>query len=64
MLLVAGDVDEGTRMASRFYELAGGELRFLPATSTTIAQAINWQGSEGELVERVRTRLSALLTLE
>jgi hypothetical protein len=31
MLLVAGDVDEGTRMASRFYELAGGELRFLRA---------------------------------
>ena len=64
MLLVAGDVDEGTRMASRFYELAGGELRFLPATSTTIVQAINWQGSEGELVERVRTRLTSLLTQE
>lgn len=62
MLLVAGDVDEGTRMASRFYELAGGELRFLPATSTTIAQAIDWQGSEGELVERVRARLTALLS--
>ncbi|WP_323952168.1 lipoyl protein ligase domain-containing protein [Aeromonas hydrophila] len=64
MLLVAGNVDQGTRMASRFYELAGGELRFLPATSTTIAQAIAWQGSEGELVERVRTRLTALLTQE
>jgi lipoate-protein ligase A len=64
MLLVAGDVDEGTRMASRFYELAGGELRFLPATSTTIAQAIDWQGSEGELVERVRTQLTTLLTQE
>ncbi|MFM5092476.1 protein ligase [Aeromonas rivipollensis] len=62
MLLVAGDVDEGTQMASRFYELAGGELRFLPATSTTIAQAIDWQGSEGELVERVRARLTALLS--
>ncbi|MFM5274058.1 protein ligase [Aeromonas caviae] len=62
MLLVAGNVDQGTRMASRFYELAGGELRFFPATSTTIAQAIAWQGSEGELVERVRTRLTALLT--
>lgn len=62
MLLVAGDVDEGTRMASRFYELAGGELRFSPGTSTTIAQAIAWQGSEGELVERVRTRLTALLS--
>jgi len=64
MLLVAGNVDEGTRMASRFYELAGGELRFLPGTSTTLAQAINWQGSEDELVERVRTRLTALLTQE
>ncbi len=64
MLLVAGNVDEGTLMASRFYELAGGELRFLPATSTTIAQAINWQGSKDELVERVRTRLTALLTQE
>ncbi|MDX7899550.1 lipoyl protein ligase domain-containing protein [Aeromonas media] len=64
MLLVAGDVDEGTRMASRFYELAGGELRFLPGTSTTLTQQIHWQGSEGELVERVRTRLTALLTQE
>ncbi|EGX6952277.1 protein ligase [Aeromonas hydrophila] len=64
MLLVAGNVDQGTRMASRFYELAGGELRFLPATSTTIAQVIAWQGSEGELVERVQTRLTALLTQE
>ncbi|MEL1221472.1 protein ligase [Aeromonas hydrophila] len=64
MLLVAGNVNEGTRMASRFYELAGGELRFAPGTSTTIAQAINWQGSEGELVERVRTRLTSLLTQE
>ncbi|MGY3873078.1 lipoyl protein ligase domain-containing protein [Aeromonas dhakensis] len=64
MLLVAGDVDEGTRMASRFYELAGGELRFIPGTSTTIAQAINWQGREGELVERVKARLTALLTQE
>ncbi|HHQ4651119.1 TPA: lipoyl protein ligase domain-containing protein [Aeromonas hydrophila] len=64
MLLVAGNVDQGTRMASRFYELAGGELRFFPATSTTIAQAINWQGSEGELVERVRTRLTTLLAQE
>ncbi|MNG27363.1 hypothetical protein D3C84_1124730 [compost metagenome] len=51
-------------MASRFYELAGGELRFLPGTSTTLAQQIHWQGSEGELVERVRTRLTALLTQE
>ncbi|WP_429069245.1 lipoyl protein ligase domain-containing protein [Aeromonas dhakensis] len=57
MLLVAGDVDQGTRMASRFYELADSELRFLPATSTTIAQAINWQGSEDELVEKVREQL-------
>ncbi|WP_438834181.1 lipoyl protein ligase domain-containing protein [Aeromonas oralensis] len=64
MLLVAGNVDEDTRMASRFYELAGGELRFLPSTSTTIAQAIAWQESEDELVERVRTRLTALLTQE
>ncbi|WP_368161382.1 protein ligase [Aeromonas sp. R5-3] len=64
MLLVAGDVDEGTRMASRFYELAGGELRFLPGTSTTLAQAINWQGREDELVDRVKARLTALLTQE
>lgn len=64
MLLVAGNVDQGTRMASRFYELAGGELRFLPATSTTIAQAIAWQGSEGELVERVREQLKQGLTEE
>ncbi|MDX2127190.1 MAG: protein ligase [Aeromonas hydrophila] len=64
MLLVAGNVDEGTRMASRFYELAGGELRFLPATSTTIAQAIAWQGSEGELVEKVREQLKQGLTEE
>ncbi|MFQ2256640.1 lipoyl protein ligase domain-containing protein [Aeromonas dhakensis] len=64
MLLVAGNVDEGTRMASRFYELAGGELRFLPGTSTTLAQAINWQGREDELVDRVKARLTALLTQE
>ncbi|HDZ8857807.1 TPA: protein ligase [Aeromonas dhakensis] len=64
MLLVAGNVDEGTRMASRFYELADSELRFIPGTSTTLAQAIDWQGRDGELVERVRTRLTALLTLE
>ncbi|MEI4960509.1 lipoyl protein ligase domain-containing protein [Aeromonas caviae] len=64
MLLVAGDVDQGTRMASRFYELADSELRFLPDTSTTIAQAIAWQGSEEELVERVKARLTALLTQE
>lgn len=62
MLLVAGDVDEGTRMASRFYELAGGALRFLPGTSTTIAQAIDWQGRDGELVERVKARLTVLLS--
>lgn len=62
MLLVAGDVDEGTRMASRFYELAGGELRFLPGTSTTLARAICWQGDETELVARVRGRLARLLT--
>ncbi|MBL0633382.1 lipoyl protein ligase domain-containing protein [Aeromonas dhakensis] len=64
MLLVAGNVDQGTRMASRFYELAGGELRFLPGTSTTLAQAIAWQGREGELVDRVKARLTALLTQE
>ncbi|MCH7371638.1 MULTISPECIES: lipoyl protein ligase domain-containing protein [Aeromonas] len=61
MLLVAGDVDEGTRMASRFYELAGGELRFLPGTSTTLAQQIGWQGSPEELVAQVRRRLQVLL---
>lgn len=62
MLLVAGDVDEGTRMASRFYELAGGELRFVPGTSTTLAQQIHWQGSEEALVDSVRGRLARLLT--
>ncbi|MGY6038016.1 lipoyl protein ligase domain-containing protein [Aeromonas sp. AE23HZ002T15] len=62
MLLVGGDVDEGTRMASRFYELAGGELRFLPGTSTTLAHAIRWQGSGTELVNKVRARLENLLT--
>jgi octanoyl-[GcvH]:protein N-octanoyltransferase len=62
MLLVAGDVDEGTRMASRFYELAGGELRFSPGTSTTLAHAIRWPGSDEELVNKVRTRLEGLLT--
>lgn len=62
MLLVAGDVDEGTRMASRFYELAGGELRFAPGTSTTLAQQIGWQGSPEDLVMQVRRRLQALLT--
>ncbi|MGY3943237.1 lipoyl protein ligase domain-containing protein [Aeromonas tecta] len=62
MLLVAGDVDEGTRMASRFYELAGGELRFSPGTSTTLARTINWQGSDEELVNKVRARLEGLLT--
>lgn len=62
MLLVAGDVDEGTRMASRFYELAGGELRFAPGTSTTLAQQIHWQGSEEALVDSVRGRLARLLT--
>lgn len=61
MLLVAGDVDEGTRMASRFYELAGGELRFAPGTSTTLAQQIGWQGSPEDLVTQVWRRLQALL---
>lgn len=64
MLLVAGDVDEGTRMASRFYELAGGELRFAPGTSTTIAQTINWQGSDRMLMNKVREQLKQGLTEE
>jgi octanoyl-[GcvH]:protein N-octanoyltransferase len=64
MLLVTGDVDEGTRMASRFYELAGGELRFAPGTSTTIAQAINWQGSDRMLMNKVREQLKQGLTEE
>ncbi|WP_421216556.1 lipoyl protein ligase domain-containing protein [Aeromonas enteropelogenes] len=64
MLLVAGDVDEGTRMASRFYELAGGELRFLPGTSTTLSQAIHWQGCDSELVAEVNHRLQRLLTTD
>lgn len=62
MLLVAGDVDEGTRMASRFYELAGGELRFAPGTSTTLAHAIGWQGDEAALVSRVSRALAQRLT--
>lgn len=61
MLLVEGDVDEGTRMASRFYELAGGELRFAPGTSTTLAHCIDWRGRPGELVALVRQRLHVLL---
>lgn len=64
MLLVAGNVDEGTRMASRFYELAGGELRFLPDTSTTLMQAINWQGSDRMLMDKVRKQLKQRLTEE
>jgi lipoate-protein ligase A len=62
MLLVAGDVDEGTRMASRFYALAGAELRFAPGTSTTLARCIEWQGSDAELVDCVQSRLKVLLT--
>jgi len=62
MLLVAGDVDEGTRMASRFYELAGGELRFMAGTSTTLASCIDWHGSDQALVEKVRARLDSLLS--
>lgn len=61
MLLVAGDVDQGTRMASRFYELAGGELRFLPGTSTTLASCIGWRGGDEALVDKVKARLAALL---
>ena len=49
MLLVAGDEDEGTRMASRFYELAGGELRFMAGTSTTLASCIEWRGGASDL---------------
>ncbi len=62
MLLVAGDVDEGTRMASRFYELAGGELRFMTGTSTTLASSIDWRGGDEALVNKVRTRLESLLS--
>lgn len=62
MLLVGGDVDEGTRMASRFYELAGGELRFSPGTSTTLARCIGWQESDERLVDKVRMRLEKLLS--
>lgn len=62
MLLVAGDVDEGTRMASRFYELAGGELRFAPGTSTTLARCIGWQGSDAQLLDNIRSRLKELLS--
>ncbi|MFQ2821477.1 MULTISPECIES: lipoyl protein ligase domain-containing protein [Aeromonas] len=64
MLLVAGDVDEGTRMASRFYELAGGELRFMTGTSTTLASCIDWRGSDLALVDKVRARLESLLSEE
>ncbi|MFQ2103307.1 lipoyl protein ligase domain-containing protein [Aeromonas sp. Marseille-Q5825] len=62
MLLVAGDVDEGTRMASRFYELAGGELRFMAGTSTTLASCIGWRGGDQALVDKVRARLDSLLS--
>lgn len=62
MLLVGGDVDEGTRMASLFYELAGGELRFLPGTSTTLAHCIGWQEGDERLVHKVRMRLASLLS--
>lgn len=62
MLLMAGDVDEGTRMASRFYELAGGELRFAPGTSTTLASCIDWHGGDQALVDKVRARLDSLLS--
>lgn len=62
MLLVAGDVDEGTKMASRFYELAGGELRFMTGTSTTLARCIGWRGSNEALVDKVRARLDSLLS--
>ena len=64
MLLVAGDVDEGTRMASRFYELAGGELRFMTGTSTTLASCIGWRGGDQALVDKVRARLESLLSEE
>ncbi|MFM4964727.1 protein ligase [Aeromonas bivalvium] len=64
MVLVEGDVDEGTRMASRFYELAGGELRFAPGTSTTLAQALQWQGSDGELVTEISHRLQQRLAAD
>lgn len=62
MLLVGGDVDEGTRMASRFYELAGGELRFSPGTSTTLGSCIGWREGDEKLVNRVRARLESLLS--
>ncbi|MGL6152434.1 MAG: lipoyl protein ligase domain-containing protein [Aeromonas sobria] len=62
MLLVAGDVDEGTKMASRFYELAGGELRFMTGTSTALASCIGWHGGDQALVDKVRARLDSLLS--
>ncbi|EKP0259508.1 protein ligase [Aeromonas sobria] len=62
MLLVAGDVDEGTKMASRFYELAGGELRFMAGTSTTLVRCIGWRGGDEALVNKVRARLDSLLS--
>lgn len=62
MLQVAGDVDEGTKMASRFYELAGGELRFMTGTSTTLARCIDWRGGDEALVNKVRARLDSLLS--
>ncbi len=64
MLLAAGDVDEGTRMASRFYELAGGELRFMAGTSTTLASCIGWSGSDQALVTNALVRLATLLRLD
>ncbi|MNT97791.1 hypothetical protein D3C72_2401930 [compost metagenome] len=49
-------------MASRFYELAGGELRFMAGTSTTLANCIGWRGGDQALVDKVRTRLDSLLS--
>ena len=51
-------------MASRFYELAGGELRFMTGTSTTLASCIDWRGSDLALVDKVRARLESLLSEE
>lgn len=57
MVMVAGDMELGTEMASRFYELAGSPTRFQPGTSTTVAAQLGWQGSEAALIERCRTVL-------
>lgn len=61
MVMVAGDMELGTRLASRFYEIAGGALRFAPNTSTTIGSLLGWQGSDDEQALRFAALLQPCL---